>query len=123
MFRKILLFIHNFNWLVEYWHYLISCFFLGWMILVILIYHVTGGNKHLPLYMHIQVLISSYLFLTGYEHFQYMWSLPHNSIERSKTLFIRFFQVGNMLKFTLHLLEYQKVLFKLIVIPSILTFY
>ena len=67
------------------------------MILVILIYHITGGDKHLPLYMHIRVLISSYIFLEGYEHFQYMWKLPHNSTERSKTLFIRFIQVGQNL--------------------------
>ena len=68
---------------------------LGWMILVILIYHITGGDKHLPLYMHTRVLISSYIFLAGYEHFQYMWKLPHNSTERNKTLFIRFIQVGH----------------------------
>ena len=69
---------------------------IGWMILVILIYHITGGDKHLPLYMHIRVLISSYIFLIGYEHFQYFWRLPHNSPERNKMLFIRFMQVGNV---------------------------
>ena len=69
---------------------------IGWMILVILIYHITGGDKHLPLYMHIRVLISSYIFLIGYEHFQYFWRLPHNSPERNKMLFIRFMQVGKV---------------------------
>ena len=69
---------------------------VGWMILVILIYHITGGDKHLPLYMHIRVLISSYIFLIGYEHFQYFWRLPHNSPERNKMLFIRFMQVGKV---------------------------
>ena len=72
------------------------CFVIGWMILVILIYHITGGDKHLPLYMHIRVLISSYIFLIGYEHFQYFWRLPHNSPERNKMLFIRFMQVGKV---------------------------
>ena len=72
------------------------CLVIGWMILVILIYHITGGDKHLPLYMHIRVLISSYIFLIGYEHFQYFWRLPHNSPERNKMLFIRFMQVGKV---------------------------
>ncbi|XP_038206351.1 N-acetylneuraminate 9-O-acetyltransferase [Zerene cesonia] len=45
----------------------------GWMQLVILVYQVTGASKVLPIYMLVRALLSSYLFLTGYGHFYYIW--------------------------------------------------
>jgi len=58
----------------------------GWMQLVILIYHMTGASRVVPLYMQIRVLVSSYLFLTGYGHFCYFWNGGSAS-------FVRFTQV------------------------------
>lgn len=58
----------------------------GWMQLVILIYHMTGASRVLPIYMHIRVLISAYLFLLGYTHFYYSWY-------RGDFGLVRFFQV------------------------------
>ena len=46
----------------------------GWMQLVILVYHMTGASASVPIYMHVRVLISAYLFLAGYGHFSHFWA-------------------------------------------------
>ncbi|KAF2361372.1 Cas1p 10 TM acyl transferase domain [Trinorchestia longiramus] len=46
----------------------------GWMQLVILVYHMTGGSQKLPIYLHVRIFVSAYLFLTGFGHFSYAWS-------------------------------------------------
>merc|ERR1719334_1915664 len=38
----------------------------GWMQLVILTYHISGASASVPIYMHVQILVSAYLFLAGY---------------------------------------------------------
>lgn len=48
---------------------------------------MTGASGVLPIYMHIRVLVSAYLFLSGYGHFCYFW-------QRGDTGVIRFFQVS-----------------------------
>ncbi|RWS30776.1 hypothetical protein B4U80_10615 [Leptotrombidium deliense] len=45
----------------------------GWMQLVILTYHMTGASQVLPIYMHIRLLVTAYLFLSGFGHFTYFW--------------------------------------------------
>ncbi|XP_037938251.1 N-acetylneuraminate 9-O-acetyltransferase [Teleopsis dalmanni] len=64
----------------------------GWILLVVLIYYMTGAHRVLPIHMHIKLLISGYLFLTGYTHFSYMWQTGNSG-------FVRFFQVMFRLNF------------------------
>lgn len=61
-------------------------FFSGWMQLAILIYQMTDASGILPVYMHARVLVSAYLFLSGYGHFTYFW-------HRGEAGIVRFFQV------------------------------
>jgi len=51
----------------------------GWMQMVILVYHMTGASTSVPIYLHVRVLISSYLFLAGYTHFCNFWSKSSGS--------------------------------------------
>jgi N-acetylneuraminate 9-O-acetyltransferase len=64
------------------------------MQLVILVYHMTGASGILPIYMHIRVMVSSYLFLSGYGHFCYFW-------HRGEAGLVRFLQVTNQITFIL----------------------
>lgn len=61
----------------------------GWMQLVILIYHLTGADRITPIYMHIKVLISAYLFLSGYNHFSYMWHTGNAGLTRFLQILFR----------------------------------
>jgi len=58
----------------------------GWMQLVILIYHLTGASKILPIYMQIRVMVSAYLFLSGYGHFCYFFNKADFSLHRLLTV-------------------------------------
>jgi len=60
------------------------------MQLIILIYNLTGANIKASIANHVQILISAYLFLTGYGHFYYMW-------HRSDAGLTRYFQVKYLL--------------------------
>lgn len=54
----------------------------GWMLLVILIYHMTGADHIVPIYMHTKLLISGFLFLSGYSHFWYMFKTGDTGLVR-----------------------------------------
>lgn len=56
------------------------------MQLVILIYNMTGASSNLQIYNHVRMIISAFLFLSGYGHFYYLW-------HRSDAGIVRFFQV------------------------------
>ena len=85
-------------------------FYVGWMQLLILIYHMTGGKSSQPITMLIQVVLSGYLFLNGFCHLIGFWTYgPSTTIcnqentgsnrsdatnNRNNTHGVRFLQVG-----------------------------
>ncbi|GAB6019038.1 hypothetical protein CHUAL_000666 [Chamberlinius hualienensis] len=62
----------------------------GWMQLIILIYHMTGASQVLPIYMHVRLLVTSYLFLSGYGHFTYLWHRADYGIGRLVKVLFRY---------------------------------
>ncbi|KAK0088556.1 hypothetical protein PV326_004800 [Microctonus aethiopoides] len=61
----------------------------GLMQSVVLIYHVTGASNVLPIYMHLRLINSSYLFLSGYGHFCYFWQTGDVSLVRFARVLFR----------------------------------
>lgn len=60
--------------------------FKGAMQLIILTYHFTNSSQILPIYMFVRLLVSSYLFLSGYGHFTYYWTTGDTSLSRFCTV-------------------------------------
>lgn len=87
------LFVHGFFFTEEskYTHFLHrdqSNEWKGWMQLIILIYHLTGASRVLSIYMFVRLLVSSYLFLSGFGHFTYYWKTGDTSLHRFCTVSI-----------------------------------
>lgn len=61
----------------------------GFMIIVVLIYYMTGATRVIPIYMIIKTFISTFLFLTGYQHFSYFWQTGNNGIVRFLNVMFR----------------------------------
>jgi len=74
----------------------------GWMQVCILIYHLTGASQALPIYMHIRVLVTAYLFLSGYGHFTYFWNESNASISRLCEIIFRLNLLTVILCFTMN---------------------
>lgn len=45
-------------------------------------YHYTGASQVLTIYMHIRLLVTAYLFLSGFGHFTYFWHTGDISFHR-----------------------------------------
>ena len=61
----------------------------GWMQCVVLTYHYTGASNQLWINEIYQVLIASYLFLTGYGHTMYFYQKKDYSFRRVAAVLIR----------------------------------
>lgn len=46
----------------------------GWMQLIVLAYHYTGGSKIPPVYAFVRLLVGAYLFMTGYGHASFFFA-------------------------------------------------
>ncbi|CAH8440767.1 unnamed protein product [Schistosoma rodhaini] len=58
----------------------------GWMQLYLLIYHFTDSYRVTPIFMSARLVVSSYLFLSGFGHFCYFWRKPVPQINWLKLL-------------------------------------
>lgn len=54
----------------------------GWLMLVIMSYNMTGASSVLPLYVDYHLLITSYLFIFGFQHFQTFWNKGDSGFRR-----------------------------------------
>jgi hypothetical protein len=90
----------------------------GWMMVILLAYQMTDASgKSLVLSMCIQLLISSYLFLSAYSHFHYYWTTGNYQF----LPFIQMLFKYNFLTITLCLLmnrHYQSYYY-----PPLISFY
>ena len=73
----------------------------GWMQMVILLYHFFGMSKVLWSYQLARLLVSSYLFMTGYGHASYFIRTGDFSLQRLLTVLLRTNLLSIMLAFVM----------------------
>jgi hypothetical protein len=79
----------------------------GWMQLLILAYHYTGASKISVVYNFVRVLVSSYLFMTGYGHFSYFFKKNDFGTKRLAKVMLRV----NLLAVSLSYIMEQPLIF------------
>ena len=98
----------------------------GWMQIIILVYHYTGGSQILPIYEVIRLLVASYIFMTGFGHSIFFARKADYSLKRSASVLLRLNLLSILLPFVMgteYLFYYFAPLTSLWYVVTYLTMY
>ena len=74
----------------------------GWMQILILVYHYTGGSRILPIYEIVRLLVASYLYMTGFGHAIFFAKKADYSLRRSTFVLLRLNLLSVLLSFVMN---------------------